>query len=243
MLSTVAEQELTGVLRIDAGGEIWVVGGRTCLATTLGGPDLARVLFDSGIGSAEAIAEALTPSSDPADRAAPASGPEAGGSEPSALDRLLAARPDAVPALERVLHEHSLNSLFEMLVPSQAEFRFDPGVVHPLGDRFTTDTGELVAKAQQRLEIWRRIAARIPSTSAVFSLARSLPDQLDQRLVTAEEWRFLSLLDGRNTVADIINETGESAFRVCSSLYRLLLENLVEEAGDTAEATEPAGAS
>ena len=47
--------------------------------------------------------------------------------------------------------------------------------------------------------------------------------------MTADEWRYLSLLDSHRSVADVITETGESAFRVCTSLYRLLLEGLIEE--------------
>jgi len=227
LLSAIAGDGMTGVLRIGDGSEVWFSAGRTYLASTGSSPDLARVLFDGNVGTEAELRALLDREGD--DRAAGDNG------APSALDRMLADHPGSEGAVRRLLHEHNLNALFEMLVPTDASYRFDGDETHPLGDRFAQETGELVAKAQERLEIWRRIAARIPSTGAVFTLARSLPTDVDQRLVTADEWRFLSLLDGRNTVADVITETGESAFRVCSSLYRLLLENLVEEA-----ATEPA---
>ena len=223
LLSAIAADGLTGVLRIDNGCEVWLRDGKTYLASTNNGADLSKVLFDSSIGTDAAIAAAL-------DQA----GSQTNGTGPtSALDQMLADNPESQAAVERILHEYNLNSMFEMLVPSDASYRFEPATEHPLGDRFAEDTGELVNKALQRLDIWRRIAARIPSTNAVFTLARALPEQADQRLVTADEWRFLSLLDGNNTVADLIHETGESAFRVCSSLYRMLLENLVEEASDS----------
>ena len=218
LLRSLADAERTGVLRIDDGAEVWLHQGRTCLALTATSPDLAKVLFDGDLGTPEAIAAALRQPPKP-------TGPD--GSGPSGVDRLLAERPEAEATVKLLIREVSLNTLFELLVPSRAAYRFDSGVVHPLGARFADDTRTLLAAARQRVEIWRRIAARIPSTAAVFVLASDLPEAQEERLVTADEWRFLARLDGRRTVADLIAETGQSAFRVCSSLYRLLLEELV----------------
>jgi Domain of unknown function (DUF4388) len=218
LLSTLAQEQRTGLLRIDGGSEVWLCLGRTCLALTPSTPDLSTVLFDSDVASADAIAAALSDGSPLPFR------PD----RPSALDQLLHQRPESVGPTERLVHELSLNALFELLVPSDAAYRFEPDVMHPIGVRFAQDTFELVANARRRLEIWRRIAARIPSTGAVFQLAPALPG--GERLVSADEWRFLSRLDGRRTVAELIADTGESAFRVCSSLYRLLLEEVILEA-------------
>ncbi len=217
LASIVANME-TGVLTIEGTGEIWLSEGCVYLACTSTSPDLATVLFDASVGSPEEVAEVLRLAG------------ESGSGDDGALDRLLVEHPDAEDGLRRLLHEYTLNSLFEMLVPGDAKFDFVSGQVHPIGSRFVEDTSALIAKAERRLEIWRRIATRIPSTSAVFALSDSLPNEIDERMVTADEWRFLSRLDGRNTVADVINQTGESAFRVCSSLYRLLLEDLISEA-------------
>lgn len=218
LLRSLADAERTGVLRIDGGHEVWLYQGRTCLALTPASPDLAKVLFDGDLGSPEAIAAALRQP------------PPADGSGPSGVERLLAERPEAAMAVKLLIREVSLNTLFELLVPSRSAYRFEGGVVHPLGVRFADDTRTLLAAARQRVEIWRRIAARIPSTAAVFVLATELPEAQEERLVTGDEWRFLARLDGRHTVADLIAETGQSAFRVCSSLYRLLLEELITEA-------------
>ena len=222
LLSEIAADELTGVLRIDDGSELWFSTGRTYLACTPSSPKVADVLFSAEAGTEDEIAAALGLGTD---RNGSVGLPE----EPRALDVLATANPESEGPLRRILHEHNLNSLFELLVPTEATYRFEHIEVHALGDRFAEPTDELLEKAQARLEIWRSIAVRIPSTSAVFRLATSLPDSADQRLVTSDEWRFISLLDGRNDVAKLIEDTGESAFRVCSTLYRLLLEGLVEE--------------
>jgi hypothetical protein len=214
LLSTFAGEGRSGKLEIDGGSGIWLTTGRVYLASTASSPDLAKVLYDSKVGPPEVIDAALGTRSDGT----------------AGLDVLLAQSPEAAPTLQRLLHEYNLNSLFEMLVPSDAAFRFRSGARHPLGDRFAEDTLDLLAKAQHRVEIWRRIATRIPSTAAVFVMAERLPEEIDERVVSTDEWRFLAMLNGRNTVADVINGTGESAFRVCSTLYRFLLEDMIVEA-------------
>ena len=212
LLTTAATEGVTGTLIVDGKGEVWFDRGRVYLASTPTGPDLSTVLADPFIGG-----EGTPP-------------PNIATLGQQSLDDLVAERPDAEEGLRRLLHEHNLNALFELLVVTDAPYRFAPAAAHPIGPRFAEDTVELTTKARQRLEIWRRIAVKIPNTSAVFTLSPSLPTEVGERVVTADEWRFLSRLDGTNTVADIINQTGESAFRVCSALYRLLLEELIEEA-------------
>ncbi len=217
LLRSLADAERTGVLRIEGGPQVWLHQGRTCLAVTAASPDLAKVLFDGDLGSFEAITAALRPR------------PAADGPGGRGIEHLLAERPEAEAPVKLLIREVSLDTLFELLVPSRAAYRFEAGVEHPLGAHFADDTRTLLAAARQRVEIWRRIAARIPSTAAVFELAPELPGAQEERLVTADEWRFLARLDGRRSVADLIAETGQSAFRVCSSLYRLLLEELIVE--------------
>jgi hypothetical protein len=232
LLATLAAEARTGVLRIDDDrqqhSETWLSDGKTYLVSTSSSPPLSEVLFGGGLANTvEAIELAISS----ADRASH----RANGSDGAAvtIDAMLGDQPEATESLRRLLHEHNLSSLFEMLVPSDARYRFEPGCVHPLGDRFAEDTAELVDQAERRVQIWRRIAARIPSTTAVLRLAGELPEGRQERLVSAEEWRFLAQLNGTNTVADVICATGESAFRVCSTLYRLLIENVVtDSAGD-----------
>lgn len=212
VLGTLAQHAQTGVLRVDTtepASSIWVYEGRIYYVEKPGGHEAVAVLFGGGVGSIEEI-EALLSRGD-------------------AVAGLAAGGVDASSALARLLHEHNLNLLFELLVPSKASFAFEPGVLHPVGPHFAEDAAELVDQAKRRLEIWSEIASSIPNTGAIFTLSPQLPDGADERLVTADEWRYLSLLDGRRTVADVISLTQMSAFRVVSALYRMLLEGLIEE--------------
>jgi hypothetical protein len=223
LLQSLANRRRTGALTLEGGSEIWFSDGEIYLATSAKGSPISAVLFGAEAGSMTDI-EAMFASND---------------AEGSVVDQLLETRPQAEGAIRRLLHEYNLNALFEMLVPSKIGFSFEPDRRHKLGDTFAHDTATLLTQAQQRLDIWRRIAERIPSTGAVFKLAAVLPDDGFERNVTADEWRYLALVNGSNTVADIITATGESAFRVCSTLYRMLLEQIIEERPAQPEAPPP----
>ncbi len=210
VLLQLAENRSTGALRIRDGGAVWLSEGRIYLAQSAQGPRIADVLFGANVGSLADINSALN-----------------GAGSGSALDTLLARNPDRAPVLERLIHEANLTAMFELLVPSSEQFSFDEGATHRLGTVFSEAASGLVDQAQRRLEIWKQIAKRIPNTTVRFGLNRELP--ADEQLISNDEWRYLSMLDGQTTVADVISETGDSAFRVCSGLYRLLLEDLIHE--------------
>lgn len=185
--------------------------GMVYLASTPESPDVASVIFGAGAATLPEISELLDhPDGD--------------------VVAILAARSEnAASLLARLLHEHNLTGLFELLVPGTGSYQFEDDAVHAVGPRFAEPASELMTQAERRLDIWREIAARIPSTAVAFCLSRNLPEHGEERLITADEWRYLSLLDSHRSVADVITETGESAFRVCSILYRLLLEGLIQE--------------
>lgn len=212
-MRSLESRKRTGALSVDGGSQIWFSEGRVYLVSTRGGSPLSAVMFGADIGTLGEVELMFAK----------------GNADRSVIDTVLASRPDCEPLIRRLLHEYNLNSLFELLVPSEADFSFESDRTHRLGDRLAIETTTLLAQAEHRVDIWRRIASRIPSTTASFRLSAALPDSNFERLVTADEWQYLAQLNGRNTVADVITSTGESAFRVCSTLYRLLLEGLIEE--------------
>ncbi len=209
---SLAGSSASGKLNVGAQSEIWTDAGRIYLVMTPSSPRVADVLFGANVASVGRIAELLS-----ADSTTPAA---------QALAQM---SPEATPVLGRLLHEHNLNGLFELLVPSTEDYSFTPGATHPLGSRFSELAEDLINQARQRLDIWREIAVRIPNTDVAFKLSPELPNKTQEKVITADEWRYLSLLDGKTSVAEVITRTGSSAFRVCSALYRLALEDLITE--------------
>lgn len=213
LLEAIAASSRTGALRIGDGSEIFFADGAIYLARNSSSPAVESVLFGAGTASQDEIASLMST--------------HAG----AVVDELAGRADGAAEVLDRLLHEYNLTALFELIVPSALGFEFVDGETHPIGSTFSEPVDELVRQAERRLEIWKEIAARIPATSMVFRLAHELPGGLEERLVTSDEWRYLALLDGRRSVADVITTTGESAFRVCSLFYRLLLEEVIAEVG------------
>lgn len=211
VIAAMAARRFTGLVRVGDEGELWFDGGRIYLANGPSSPGLFDVLLSADVGGPEHLVALCAD----ADRGGDAVVDRLGGDQQGTI------------RLRRLLHEHVLAALFELVVPSASLVEYEPGVRHVLGTRFAEPAEDLVATTRQRIELWRRIAERIPSTSVRFRPARSLPGGTD-RTVTADEWGLLALLDGRHTVAEVITETGDSAFRVCSALYRMLLEEVIE---------------
>ncbi len=194
-----------------AGGLIVIEKGAVTLALADDGPTLAQVAIGSGLATPEmwehAYATALKGRS------------------------LAAALIDegVDPAtLESVLRDHVVGALFEFLLPSDTSFAFLPGATHMIGTRYRFEAQALVADAARRVEVWKTVAESIPSTAMVVQLSRSLPG--DSITISTEDWRVLSLVDGRTSVADIVRSLGVSAFTVCEVLHRLLQSGCIEAA-------------
>jgi hypothetical protein len=213
VIGAASRSGFTGLVRVGDHGELWFDDGRLYLATGRSSPPLFDVLFGAEVGTRDEL-EAVCRAAD------------AGGE--AVVDQLVGVDPSREPRLRRVLDEHVLAALFELLVPAEEAITLEAGARHVVGARFAQPAEHLVDTARRRIELWRRIAERIPSTGVRFRLAPALP--VSERTVTADEWSLLALLDGQRTVAAVVTDSGESAFRVCSVLYRMLLEDLIEEA-------------
>jgi hypothetical protein len=128
--------------------------------------------------------------------------------------------------LADALYEQTVNTVFELLLPSAAPFWFVSGVDHPLGEGHRFDNEAVIADAQRRLRTWKRIAEVIPSTSIVVRLAEQLPLNTELVTLSREEWPVLAAVDGRRDVAAIITHTGLSAFGVCGVLHRFITSGI-----------------
>lgn len=139
----------------------------------------------------------------------------------AALDQLTASGADP-ERLRARLYDHTVNTLFELLLPSSARFEFNAGQSHP----FAADPGfpfeDVLDDVRHRVEEWRSIAASIPSTSVVLRRAPRLPLSSGPITLNHEEFEILGLLDGRRDVAQLVQLMGMSAFRVMTTLHRLM---------------------
>lgn len=185
--------------------------GGVYLAHAETGPSLRQVFVSAGVVGEAAWDDAV--------------GASRGGG--ALVDALLGA--GAAPErVQRALYEHTVSTLFELLVPNTNQYRFGPGEVHQLGSRYAFPIDDVLSAATARLAEFRDIARSIPSTEVVMAVVPRLPDGVPQLTVSAVEWQVLASVDGRATVAEIIARVGHSAFTVFSALHRLLRVGALE---------------
>ena len=125
------------------------------------------------------------------------------------------------PLLRDVIWDRTVETVFELLLPSRAHFWFEPATP-PAEVPIEFTIGQVLTAAEERLAAWRVIAQVIPSTSLVAKLVDQLPPTTNLVTISREEWPVLAAIDGRRDVANIVNVTGLSAFGVCGVLHRLI---------------------
>jgi hypothetical protein len=139
----------------------------------------------------------------------------------SGFERLIAAGAER-ERLRARLYEHTVATLFELLLPSSAEFTFVGGESHPFAWTAGFHFDDVLDDVKHRVEEWRAIAAAIPTTSMVLRRAPRLPPESSSITLNHEEFELLGLLDGRRDVAGLIAAMGMSAFRVMTTLHHLM---------------------
>ena len=211
IIDSLSSTSKTGLIQIGS-SEIWFESGSIYLVRTESSPNLSKTLYNAEVGTLTEIDDRFY-SED----------------ERSVIDQLIEEYPISQDRLRLVMDEYNLAGLLELLVPSDVDFEIHPEQVHRLGSSLAADANAFVGKAKYRLQIWKKIASAISGVDAVFAVNGALPESQPSRNISADEWKYLSRVNGHNTVEQIVYETQEPAFRVCTSLYRLQLEGLITE--------------
>jgi hypothetical protein len=114
---------------------------------------------------------------------------------------------------------------FEFLEADRGTFEFHPG--RPSVPATTNmSVEEAMAQARQRLAEWQELQALIPSLDV---LPRLVPE-LDPGEVTLDrdQWRVLTVVDGRRNLRSIGRALNMSDFEVCRAMRNLLNAKVVE---------------
>lgn len=150
----------------------------------------------------------------------------------SAIRRLVEA--GANPGrLRSRLYEHTVSTLFELLLPSDARFYFTRGESHPFAVEPGFPFDDVLADVRRRVDEWRQIAKAIPSTAMVLRRTPRLPLSSGPITLSPEEYELLGLLDGRRDVSNLVQVLGMSAFRVMTLLHHLMELGAAEPVAST----------
>ena len=222
VFSLLALTKKSGALRVTADttdGRVFFRDGGICLALSDAGrvPLIAR-LVSAGLMGEEELRPIV------ADHA---------GSSVAITDALLRSGQVEDRVLSVFLREQIVDAVFELMRLTEGCFSFDanePGLSRGL----TLGVVEVVGEANRRLDEWQTISGRIASPSAVLAMVPAAAAQAEGVTLAGEQWDLLALVDGRRTVADIVELTGQGEFATCRVLGDLVEAGLVE-------ACDPAG--
>jgi hypothetical protein len=141
-------------------------------------------------------------------------------------------------SLEVFVEEQIRDAVFHLLRWSEGDFDFDPNQIFPEEDiGLSMSTEDLIMEGSRRLDEWFHIEKKVPSLDAVFSMLKQPDKNASDINLTSEEWLVLYHVDGKSSVRDIIEKSGQSALMTCKALYGLVTAGLIklakgEAAGD-----------
>jgi tetratricopeptide (TPR) repeat protein len=143
------------------------------------------------------------------------------------IERGVLARAD----LEHYIRLQIEEAVYFLFTWTQGSFFFEPDQRPDEGAMLVSINPEnLLLEGARRVDEWSLIEKKIPSLDLVFAVDRSrtLPEDL---VLTDVQRRVLPLLDGRFSVAELIEELGLVEFEVGKALFGLIQAGLVSPVG------------
>ena len=141
-------------------------------------------------------------------------------------------------SLEVFIEEQIRDAVFNLLRWTEGEFDFDPNQVFPEEDiGLSMSTDNLILEGSRRLDEWYQIEKKVPALDAVFTVIRVPGGDTPDINLTSEEWLALYHVDGKHTVGDIVEKSGQSAMTTCKAIYGLVTADFIAPVGAEEELT------
>jgi DNA-binding response OmpR family regulator len=216
-------QEQSGVLTVDRTGarvEIYFRRGRVDQAMAEGVPDeflLGRFVVDAELISREDFATFLESRYN-------ATGARLIGQQLVRMGNVSEAD------LKACLVRQSSELIYEILRWRHGRFRFSAGLELPppvIDAALGLDVEAVLMEGYRRVDEWHLIERAIDNFDVVFLRNEDSVAQMGRGRLTRDELAVLELVNGKNTVKDIIRKSRMGSFDVSKMLYRLLSIKLV----------------
>ncbi len=115
-------------------------------------------------------------------------------------------------------------AVYEMAVWAEGDFVFVPEDSSPEKTISKSNTN-LLMEAARRIDEWRILSKRIPSTHLVPVFTEDATTSSVS--LTPQEWRVISKIDERRSIEDLAVALGRSPFEACKILYGMLTSGLI----------------
>jgi len=132
--------------------------------------------------------------------------------------------------LKSCLVRQSSELIYEILRWRHGRFRFSAGMELPpsvIDAALGLDVEAVLMEGYRRVDEWHLIERAIDNFDVVFLRNEDSVAQMGRGRLTREELSVLELVNGKNTVKDIVRKSRMGSFEVSKMLYRLLSIKLV----------------
>lgn len=92
----------------------------------------------------------------------------------------------------------------------------------------TVSNEVIIMEGIMRQDAWTEIEEQLPSLSTVPRLVPNPASGTSEINLEAEEWRVLTMVNGKNTVGQIAQRSGLGEYRTCEIIAQLLASGLIE---------------
>jgi Domain of unknown function (DUF4388) len=116
-------------------------------------------------------------------------------------------------------------AVYALAIWSRGDFKFEPGTGTEVRTISKSNTN-LLMEAARRLDEWRVLSKKIPSTDTVpeFVVQDNREGQIN---LNTSEWLILSKIDGHRSIKAIAAAAGQSVFDAAKILYGLIATGLI----------------
>ena len=129
--------------------------------------------------------------------------------------------------LKSALHYQVKEILYNLFMWKTGEFEYKDRPLNVEGKLITQmNTMAIVLEATRRIDEWSVLKKLLPNDQLVFKISGK---NQGSESVTKNEWRILSLINGRRTLRELIDESGYSDFAAFKIVYSLMLSGLIEK--------------
>jgi dihydrofolate reductase len=130
--------------------------------------------------------------------------------------------------LQMYVQKQSKEIIYDLFNWKKGEFVYEDAQLNLSGIVITQlDIMSVLIEVSQRIDEMSVLEKLIPNDTMVFQLTEKILEEAERKLVTAE-WKILSVIDGKSTVKQIIEEGEWDKFTVYKKLHVLRSSGLIE---------------
>jgi uncharacterized protein YhfF len=122
--------------------------------------------------------------------------------------------------------------LYNLFSWKEGDFVFQEGQLPDRSRRkVNISTMSIVMEGTRRIDEWQQIQKALPNDNQILRVSTNPCSQTDEVSMSLNEFRIVTLIDGRRTLREILETSPLGDFATTSALYKLISAKLVETVG------------